>query len=105
MRSKRTIRRGTQASRTRASQHIDPSRVPADVPLCVTCGQPLARLPRFLHSARGAAHGFQCQRCFYANTAGRAPREGDVIGTDRTRWLTEATRESSEPPSRRDEDD
>ncbi len=74
------------------------------MPLCVTCGEPLDRLPRFLHSSRGAAHGFQCHRCFYANTAGRLPENSNVIGIDRARWFADAPDQASGPPAPRDDE-
>jgi hypothetical protein len=58
----------------------------------VTCGQPLVRLPRFLGAKHGSDHGFQCQRCFYANTP-QLPTSSDIIASDRTRWLTDVLAE------------
>jgi hypothetical protein len=97
MRTTRTTRRKRQATRLPAQRGVNLAAVAADMPRCVSCGEPLVRLPRFLLSAQGAGHGFQCQRCFYAN-AGPAPKAGETIASDRTRWLTEALSEPGEAP-------
>ncbi len=106
MRTTRTTRRKRQTTRLRAQTGVNLGAVAADMPRCVTCGEPLVRLPRFLMSAPGAGHGFQCQRCFYANT-GPAPTTGEAIASDRARWLTEVFSEPGEtaPPAPRAAED
>jgi hypothetical protein len=95
MRTTRTVRRKRQSPRLRTRMGVNLGAVGADMPRCVTCGEPLLRLPRFLGSAQRAEHGFQCQRCFYANAVPMA-KTGETIASDRTRWLTEML---SEPGS------
>lgn len=97
MRTARTTKRKKQATRLPSHRGVDLGVVAADMPRCVTCGEPLVRLPRFLLSSQGAGRGFQCQRCFYAN-AGPAPKTSETIASDRTRWLTEALSEPGESP-------
>jgi len=95
MRTNKTTKRARRAVRVPARLGRD-VKVGADMPRCVTCGQPLARLPRFLGAARGLDRGFQCQRCFYANAA---PAPGtDVIASERTRWLTGVLSAPGEAP-------
>ena len=106
MRTARVARRKRESTRLRARAGVDLAGVATDRPVCTSCGAPLVRLPRFLTSARGAGRGFQCQRCFYANT-GSAPGRGETIASDRTRWLTEVLSEpgGARPrPSREAED-
>jgi hypothetical protein len=106
MRTTRTTKRKRQPTRLPAQRGVNLGAVAADMPRCVTCGEPLVRLPRFLLSAQGSGRGFQCQRCFYANTA-PSPAAGETIASDRTRWLTEVFSEPSEapPPAPRNTED
>lgn len=99
MRTARTAKRKRQSIRVPARGGVEVRVAAADVPVCVNCGQPLIRLPHFLTSQRGSEHGFQCQRCFYANSK-PAPSSGEVIASDRTRWLTQVLSEGGEGPPR-----
>ncbi len=103
MRTKRTAKRTRRSPRLPAQARVDAVRVPPDMPRCVTCGQPLARIPRYLGSARGAAYGFQCHRCFYANAA--PPSEAAVVSSERARLVTELAYGVAEPatPSARED--
>lgn len=100
MRTSRTSKRKSKTTRLPAHQRVNLGAIAADMPRCVTCGEPLLRLPRFLLSAPGAERGFQCQRCFYANAA-PSPSTGETIASDRTRWLTEVFSEESSPSRER----
>jgi hypothetical protein len=95
MRTKRTVNRRRRSPRLRAQPHLEAARIPADMPRCVTCGQPLARLPRYLGSALGAGGGFQCHRCFYANAA--PPSEPAVVSSERARLVSELVYGVPEP--------
>ncbi len=103
MRTKRTLNRRRQSPRLRAQTHVEAARVPADMPRCVTCGQPLARLPRYLGSAMGATHGFQCHRCFYANAT--PPSEPAIVSSEQARLVSELVYGGTEPapPSAREQ--
>ncbi len=74
---------------------MDMARIPADMPRCVTCGQPLMRLPRYLGSAMGATHGFQCHRCFYANAT--PPSEPAIVSSEQARLVSELVYGLTEP--------
>ena len=106
MRTKKTSGKAKRPVRLPARGSLD-VKVGADVPRCITCGQPLVRLPRFLGAPQGAVHGFQCQRCFYANSA-PVPSPSDVIASERTRWLSGVLSEpggpGETPPKPRQED-
>jgi hypothetical protein len=106
MRTLRTVKRKRESPRLRARRGVSIATVTGDMPRCATCGEPLARLPRFLTSAKGAGQGFQCQRCFYANAA-PAPVVGETIASERTRWLTEVLSDASQarPPAPRERED
>ncbi len=96
MRTNKASKRKRQNVRVPARPGLEVDvKVGADMPRCITCGQPLVRLPRFLAS-RSADHGFQCQRCFYKNSA-PAPSQSEVISSDRTRWLSEVLSEPGQP--------
>ena len=103
MRTKKTTKQAKRPVRVPARPGVE-LRVGEDMPRCVTCGQPLVRLPRFLAAMQKSEHGFQCQRCFYANAA-PAPSSSDVIASERTRWLSGVLSEpggggrSSSPPT------
>ena len=102
MRTTRTAKRKRQSSRLRTPHGVNLGAVGADMPRCVTCGEPLLRLPRFLGSPQGAERGFQCQRCFYANAAPVATTR-ETIFSDRTRWLTDMLSEpGGRPPAPRE---
>jgi hypothetical protein len=101
MRTNRTVRRNRQTAQHRAPTRSDITRIPAGTPRCVNCGRPLLHLPLFLHSTQGAARGFQCQRCFYANTMVAAPHENGLIASEQTRWLSELVHEGVEGVPRR----
>lgn len=106
MRVTRTARRKRRSPRLRAREGVQIATVATDVPRCVSCGEPLVRLPRFLTSPKGAERGFQCQRCFYAHTA-PMPTGREMIASERTRWLTDMLAEpgrSSPAPRDREED-
>ena len=88
MRTKRTVQRKRQINRLPVRSKLGAAPMAPDLPVCVSCGEPLLHLPRYLGSRSDPRHGFQCQRCFYANSTA-APVGGDVIASDRARWLSE----------------
>jgi hypothetical protein len=108
MRTKKTSSKARRPVRLPARGGLE-VKVGADVARCVTCGEPLVRLPRFLGAQPGSGHGFQCQRCFYANSA-PVPSPSDVIASERTRWLSGVLSEpgsrssGTPPPPAREED-
>ena len=105
MRTNRTVQRKRQTNRLRTPPRVAMGTVAADIPVCVSCGEPLLRLPRYLGSRTDAKHSFQCQRCFYANST-PAPVGQDVISSERARWLSDVLAAPGSPaPAPRDAQD
>jgi hypothetical protein len=98
MRTNRTVQRKRQTNRLRTPRGVTAAPIATDIPVCVTCGEPLSRLPRYLGSQASAKHGFQCQRCFYANSS-PAPAGSDVISSERARWLSDVLAAPGSPSS------